>query len=114
MDERYVHVLNLLKSHKDLLDYIAKRLLEKESMEGKEFESIVKAESHCEELAAEAGKKSEEDKYVNASAVQSAAKEESLALPEVSKPRRTRKAKAEPKENDEKPKKRGRKPKSES
>ncbi|MFA6937938.1 MAG: ATP-dependent zinc metalloprotease FtsH, partial [Treponema sp.] len=58
MNERYDAVLKLLKSHKALLEYIAKRLLEKETMEGKEFEDIIKAENHCEELiASDAGKK---------------------------------------------------------
>jgi cell division protease FtsH len=69
MDERYAHVLALLTQHKDLLEYIAKRLLEKETMEGKEFEDIIKAESHCEELTAEAGKKAEEQKFITASAL---------------------------------------------
>src|SRR5574344_780264 len=68
MDKEYARVLNMLKEHKTLLEYIAKRLLEKETMEGKEFEDIIKAETHCAELTAEAGKKAEEDKYVNASA----------------------------------------------
>ncbi|MBQ5385393.1 MAG: cell division protein FtsH, partial [Treponema sp.] len=71
MDERYSHVLDLLGKHKELLDYIAKRLLEKETVEGKEFEDIIKAESHCTELAAEAGKKADEEHYINASAVPS-------------------------------------------
>src|SRR5574344_567235 len=62
MEERYAHVLAVLTQHKDVLEYIAKRLLEKETMEGKEFEDIIKAESHCEELTAEAGKKSESEK----------------------------------------------------
>ena len=71
MEERYSHVLELLGKHRDLLDYIAKRLLEKETVEGKEFEEIIKAESHCNELAAEAGKKADEEHYINASAVSS-------------------------------------------
>jgi cell division protease FtsH len=50
MSERYKAVLELLKKHKELLEYIAKRLLEKETMDGKEFEEIVKAEDHCKEL----------------------------------------------------------------
>lgn len=52
IDERYNHVLELLGSHKDLLEYIAKRLLEIETMEGKEFEDIIKGERHCLEIAA--------------------------------------------------------------
>ena len=69
MDERYEHVLEVLKSHKDLLDYVAKLLLEKESVDGKEFEDIVKAESRMDMLVSEAGKKAEESLYINASAV---------------------------------------------
>ncbi|MBQ9631130.1 MAG: AAA family ATPase, partial [Treponema sp.] len=48
--ERYKAVLSLLKKHKDLLDYISNRLLEKETMDGKEFEEIIKAEKHAKEL----------------------------------------------------------------
>ena len=51
MKERYAHVLEVLTEHKDLLDYIAKRLEEIETMEGKEFYDIVKGEQHCKELA---------------------------------------------------------------
>ncbi|MBQ7166522.1 MAG: ATP-dependent zinc metalloprotease FtsH [Treponema sp.] len=69
MQERYAHVLNLLGKHRNLLEYIAKRLLEKESMDKNEFEEIIKAESHCAELEAEAGKKADNDRYVKASAV---------------------------------------------
>ncbi len=69
MDERYNHVLELLGSHKDLLDVVSKLLLEKETVDGKEFEEIIKAESHCTELAAVAGKKADEEHYINASAV---------------------------------------------
>ena len=50
MAERYKAVLALLKKHKELLDYIANRLLEKETMDGKEFEEIVNAEKHAKEL----------------------------------------------------------------
>ena len=50
MEERYNYVLNLLSEHKDLLDYIANRLLEIETMDGKEFYEIVKGEMHCKEL----------------------------------------------------------------
>ena len=50
MKERYSHVLKVLTEHKDLLDYIAKRLEEIETMEGKEFYDIVKGEQHCREL----------------------------------------------------------------
>ncbi|MCQ2591606.1 MAG: ATP-dependent zinc metalloprotease FtsH [Treponema sp.] len=50
MTERYAHVVEVLSEHKDLLDYIAKRLEEIETMEGKEFYDIVKGEQHCKEL----------------------------------------------------------------
>ena len=46
MDERYERVLNLLKSKRVLLDYIAERLLEKEIMEQAEFQDIVAAEAN--------------------------------------------------------------------
>ncbi|MCI1209179.1 MAG: ATP-dependent zinc metalloprotease FtsH [Treponema sp.] len=52
MNERYMHVLELLKKHRELIDVIAKELLEKETMDGKRFEDIVKAESYCEEITA--------------------------------------------------------------
>ena len=46
MEERYKHVVELLKSKRVLLDYIAERLLEKEIMEQAEFQEIVSAESN--------------------------------------------------------------------
>ena len=55
MDERYTIVLNLLKSKKDLLEYISKRLLEIETMEAKEFNEIIRAHEHCGEVAEAAG-----------------------------------------------------------
>jgi cell division protease FtsH len=45
IEERYQQVLLLLASKRVLLDYIAKRLLEKETMEETEFKEIIKAES---------------------------------------------------------------------
>ena len=54
MDERYKYVLELLGSHKDLLEYIANLLKEKETIEGKEFDEIVKAEGRCKELTEQA------------------------------------------------------------
>lgn len=56
MKERYEYVINLLTEHKDLLDYIAKRLEEIETMDGKEFYEIIKGEEHCKELTENAGK----------------------------------------------------------
>lgn len=43
MDERYNAALKLLKSKRELLEVIAKRLLEIETMEGKEFLDIIEA-----------------------------------------------------------------------
>ena len=57
MNERYTYVVKLLKQHKELLEYIANRLVEVETMDGKEFYEIVKGEAHCKELTADAGKK---------------------------------------------------------
>ncbi|MBP5250783.1 MAG: ATP-dependent zinc metalloprotease FtsH [Treponema sp.] len=53
-NERYEYVVSLLRSHRELLDYVANRLLEKETIDGKEFEEIVKAEKHCSVLTEEA------------------------------------------------------------
>ncbi|MDO5774164.1 MAG: ATP-dependent zinc metalloprotease FtsH [Spirochaetales bacterium] len=62
MEERYQSVLKTLKKHGNLLEYIAQRLLVKETMEGKEFQEIIKAEDHCNELEATAVKNSSEEK----------------------------------------------------
>ena len=51
MDERYNHVLALLREKKDLLEYISNRLIEIETMDSKEFNEILKAHGHCVELA---------------------------------------------------------------
>jgi len=51
INERYDYVLSLLSSKKDLLDYIAKRLLEIETMTGKEFYEIIKNSEHCQHIA---------------------------------------------------------------
>ena len=53
MDERYTYVVNLLETHKSLLDYVGNRLLEIETMDGKEFYDIVNGEQHCAEIAAD-------------------------------------------------------------
>ena len=50
MNERYEHVLAVLGEHKELLDFIANRLLEIETMEGKEFYEIVKNEGKLQQL----------------------------------------------------------------
>lgn len=81
MDERYTHVLSLLESHKTLLDYISSRLLEKETMDGKEFMEIIKAEDHCKELESAA--------TANAAAQQNGAAENLPAVTEE-KPARKR------------------------
>ena len=56
-----------------ILDYIANRLVEIETMDGKEFYEIVKGEQHCKELSDSAGKKSE--KKTEKSDSETAAKE---------------------------------------
>ena len=47
---------------------MARLLLKQESIEGKEFEDIVKSESRLDILVSEAGKKAEEELYINAAA----------------------------------------------
>lgn len=64
MEERYSHVVKLLKQHKDVLELIAKRLLEKETVDGKEFAEIIENEKRCEKLTADAKKKSKSSKKV--------------------------------------------------
>lgn len=59
MKERYDYVVKLLTEHKALLEYIANRLLEIETMDGKEFYDIVNGEKHCTELAGNASKESD-------------------------------------------------------
>ncbi|MBQ0050725.1 MAG: ATP-dependent zinc metalloprotease FtsH [Treponema sp.] len=54
IDERYEHVLQVLTEKKDLLEFIAKRLLEIETMEGKEFYQIVENANRCEQLTEDA------------------------------------------------------------
>ena len=57
MNERYEYVLKLLGKHKDLIDYIANRLMEIETIDGKEFYDIVNGEAHCKQLEEKAEKK---------------------------------------------------------
>ena len=57
VDERYSAAVKLLKSKRDLLEVIAKRLLEVETMEGKEFQDIIQAQKRCEKLESEAKEK---------------------------------------------------------
>ena len=54
LDERYTFVRNLLAEHKDLLETIASRLLEIETMESKEFYEIVNGNGKTQEEAAPA------------------------------------------------------------
>ncbi|MBO4546980.1 MAG: cell division protein FtsH, partial [Treponema sp.] len=56
VDERYNAAVKLLKTKRDLLEVIAKRLLEIETMEGKEFLDIINAQKHCEKLESAAKK----------------------------------------------------------
>lgn len=83
MDERYKFVVKLLSSHKELLEYIANRLVEIETMDGKEFYEIVKGEQHCKELSDSAGKKSEKKTEKSDSA--SEAKEKKTRKPRAKK-----------------------------
>lgn len=50
MDERYSLVVNRIREKTEILEYIAKRLLEKEIIEKEEFDSIIKAEAHLTDL----------------------------------------------------------------
>lgn len=54
LDERYTFVRNLLAEHKELLETIASRLLEIETMESKEFYEIVNGNGKTQEEAAPA------------------------------------------------------------
>ena len=68
LDERYKFVIKLLKSHKELLEIVANRLLEVETLDGKEFYSIVESEKRCTELTKKAKlteKKSTKKKVVS-------------------------------------------------
>ncbi|MCR5698853.1 MAG: ATP-dependent zinc metalloprotease FtsH [Treponemataceae bacterium] len=76
MDERYQHVLSILESHKDLLEYIAKRLLEIETMDGKEFYEIVDNAKRCEKLMIEAQEGKSESENADKSANDEPAKDE--------------------------------------
>ncbi|MCQ2610997.1 MAG: ATP-dependent zinc metalloprotease FtsH [Treponema sp.] len=63
MDERWKHVLKLLSAHKELLDTISKALIEKETMDSKEFQALVDAEKKP-AAKAKAAKKTTEKKPV--------------------------------------------------
>ena len=113
MDERYNYVLNLLTKHKSLLEYIAKRLLEIETMDGKEFADIVKAETHCAELTAEAGKSEEVIALPAVEEKVSEAEEEPKAEVKVKRTRTVRKTTSKKSETSEPKKRTTRKTKSE-
>lgn len=83
MAEEYEKVLTLLKSHKELLEYIAKRLLEIETMEGKEFSEIVKSEAHCKEIAGEGSQNTPKD-ATNTPASPSNSQENTSSTPNTS------------------------------
>ncbi len=53
MSEHYDYVIELLKSKRELVEVIAKRLLEVETMDGKEFQEIIDASKHAEQLMLE-------------------------------------------------------------
>ncbi|MCR5219333.1 ATP-dependent zinc metalloprotease FtsH [Treponema sp.] len=91
MDERYNYVLNLLGKHKDLLQYVADRLLEIETMDGKEFYEIVNAEKNCVKADDEGEEKSSDKKSPR---VKKAAAEKTTDSGKKTV-RRTRKAKTE-------------------
>ena len=75
MEERYNYVVNLLTEHKQLVEYISDRLLEVETMDGKEFYDIVKGEQHCKELEDQSKQESSE----NPSSTEAGSSEDSAA-----------------------------------
>lgn len=62
MEERYQHVLSVLREHKQLLEYIANRLIEIETMDGKEFAEIIKAEADLSQKVIAQNKAAAEEK----------------------------------------------------
>ncbi|MBQ9537688.1 MAG: ATP-dependent zinc metalloprotease FtsH [Treponema sp.] len=120
MAERYSHVLELLRQHRALLDYVASRLLEKETIDGKEFGEIIKAEAEY---------KTTDMRYLKASVIDSTEEPEvpddsleanpaEVTASEESKPKRRRTSRkpaadadAAADSGEDKTKKRGRKPK---
>lgn len=80
VNERYDYVVKMLSDKKMLLEFISNRLLEIETMDGKEFYEIIKAQSHCEELeqkavAEKTGSDSDKDAAVKT--------ESSASVPEI-------------------------------
>ncbi len=117
MNERYEYVLGLLSEHKNLIEYISKYLMEKETIDGKEFLEIIKAENHCNTLEAIA-KESEADS-VSEPQIELGNNEieiqEDVVISEkaVAASRRREGASEDESSEEEKPKRRGRKPKAE-
>ena len=92
MKERYEHVLSILKKHKDLLEFIGNRLLEIETMDGKEFYEIVNGEAHCKELME--GQKPKKAKAKSETAEKSETKEKSDSAEKKPAAKKTRTAKS--------------------
>ena len=82
MNERYEYALKVLSDHKDLLDYIANRLMEKETMDGKEFAEIIKGEQHCKELCEPAAEEAAASAETTAASETPASSEETPASSE--------------------------------
>ena len=82
MNERYENALKVLSEHKDLLDYIANRLMEKETMDGKEFAEIIKGEQHCKELCEPAAEEAAASAETTAASETPASSEETPASSE--------------------------------
>jgi cell division protease FtsH len=98
MNERYEYAVKLLTEHKELLDYIATRLMEKETMDGKEFAEIIKGEQHCKELS---DNSIEEKASAEKASKKSKAKVEEKPETEVkAKPRTRKKADSEAKKSE--------------
>lgn len=87
IDERYKHVVKTLTAHKTLLEYVSDRLLQVETMEGKEFYEIVKAEDHCNKLEADSKKKALESPAADG---KSDSSEKAGEEPKAKKPRATK------------------------
>jgi len=97
MNERYEYVLKLVKEHKDLVDYIAKRLIEVETMDGKEFYEIIKAEDHCRELEDKAVKSEKTSSEKKVSKTKKSEEKADDSEKTAAKPRKPRTRKTEDK-----------------
>ena len=92
MKERYDYVVSLLSKHKDLLEYIGLRLLEIETMDGKEFYEIVNGEAHCKELMAQQKSKLPESSSDSENTAVSETKTETVEKAESKKKRSSKSA----------------------